>query len=300
MATQAHRGPRFQGSDHGSKSQRASTENRAGERHLPPHSDSTRTGTHHIVKRPNQAGRRVPARGPSHLHPTWGNNLNPATTCRYVEMVRGVAPTSGLPTMATGPPHNTRYILLPRAAPVLSRSSTHSTHHAAQHPPRGAAARSYPTTDNTRHNPHPCAPCVAKGTQHTRQRREGEDRGFVLRSPKEGLSPGIWRRKVVMCPRRGNDPTSGHPRAHQPPLGRGTSPPGWDGHLDALGQRRRQLPSSVWSRCREVKRGKSGGSVGTTDQGNGKGRSGERPMGTTAYGGNGQGQGKGSREGRLG
>ena len=23
-----------------------------------------------------------------------------------------------------------------------------------------------------------------------------------------------------MCPRRGNDPASGHPRAHQPPLGR--------------------------------------------------------------------------------
>ena len=38
----------------------------------------------------------------------------------------------------------------------------------------------------------------------------------------------------------------------------------------------------------------------TTDQGNGKGRSGERLMGTTAYGGKGQGKGKGSREGRLG
>ena len=45
--------------------------------------------------------------------------------------------------------------------------------------------------------------------------------------------------------------------------------------------------------------GQSGGSVGTTDQGNGKGRSGERLMGTTAYGGKGQGKGKGSREGRL-
>ena len=103
-----------------------------------------------------------------------------------------------------------------------------------------------------------------------------------------------------MCPRRGNNPASGHPRAHQPPLGRGTSPPAWDGRLDAPGQRRRHLPSSAWSQRREVKRGKSGGSVGTTDQGNGKGRSGERPMGTTAYGGKGQGKGKGSREGRLG
>ena len=33
----------------------------------------------------------------------------------------------------------------------------------------------------------------------------------MLRSPKEGLSAGTWRRKVVMCPCRGNDPASGHP-----------------------------------------------------------------------------------------
>ena len=56
----------------------------------------------------------------------------------------------------------------------------------------------------------------------------------------------------------------------------------------------------MWTRHREVKQGKSGGSVGTTDQGNGKGGSGERPMGTMAYGGKGQGKGKGSREGRIG
>ena len=103
-----------------------------------------------------------------------------------------------------------------------------------------------------------------------------------------------------MCPRRGNDPASGHPRAHQPPLGRGTSPPAWDGRLDAPGQRRRHLPSSAWTRRREVKQGKSGGSVGTTDQGKGKGRSVVRPMGTVAYGGKGQGKGKGRGEGRLG
>ena len=37
-------------------------------------------------------------------------------------------------------------------------------------------------------------------------------------------------RKKCLPPRpRGNDPASGHPRAHQPPLGRGTSPPAWDG-----------------------------------------------------------------------
>ena len=121
----------------------------------------------------------------------------------------------------------------------------------------------------------------------------------MLRSPKEGLSAGTWRRKVVMCPRRGNDPASGHPRAHQPPLGRGTSPPAWDGRLDALGQRRRHLPSSAWTQRKEVKQGKSGSSVGTTNQGNGKGRT-ERLMGTTAYGWKGQGKGKGRGEGMLG
>ena len=174
VATQAHRGPRSQGSDHGSKSQRTGTEKRQDERHLPSRSNSTRKGTHHIVKRPDQAGIRVPPRGPSHLHPTRGNNLNPAKTRSYVEVVRGAAPRSGQPTTATGPTHNTRYILLPRAAPVLSHSSTHSTHCATQLPPRGRAARSYPTTDNTHHNPHPCAPWVAKGTQPAaKARRRG-------------------------------------------------------------------------------------------------------------------------------
>ena len=52
-------------------------------------------------------------------------------------------------------------------------------------------------THNTRHNPHPRAPWVAKGTQHAQQRHEGEGGGFVLRSPKEGLSAGTWRQKVV-------------------------------------------------------------------------------------------------------
>ena len=72
-------------------------------------------------------------------------------------------------------------------------------------------------------------------------------------------------------------------------------------HLDAPGQRRRQLPSPVWTRHRAVKQGKSGASVGTTSQGKGKGSregkigqggrgrtpGGERPMGTTACGGKG-------------
>ena len=59
-------------------------------------------------------------------------------------------------------------------------------------------------------------------------------------------------------------------------------------------------PPRAWTRRREVKQGKSGGSVGTTDQGNGKGRSAVRPMGTVAYRGKGQGKGKGRGEGRLG
>ena len=150
----------------------------------------------------------------------------------------------------------------PPWASAHPRSSTYVTHHATQHPPRHAAPRSprqggtahpYPTTDNTRHNPYPCTPCLGKGMQHAQQGHKGEGRGFVLRSPKEGLSVGIWRRKVVMCRHRGKDPASGHPRAHQPLLGRGTSPPASDGRLDAPGQRRRQLPSSVWTRRREVK-----------------------------------------------
>ena len=108
-------GPRSQGSDHGSKSQRAGTEKRAGERLLPSRSNSTRKGTHHVVKRPDQAGRRGPARGPTHLHPTRDTTVNPTTTRSYVEVVRGVAQRSGRPATVRGPPHVTRYILLPRA-----------------------------------------------------------------------------------------------------------------------------------------------------------------------------------------
>ena len=62
-----------------------------------------------------------------------------------------------------------------------------------------------------------------------------------------------------MCSRRGKDPASGHPEAPKPLLGRGPSPPGWDGRLDA--------PSSVWTRHRAVKQGKSGGSVGMATKG---------------------------------
>ena len=158
VATQAHRGPHSQGSDHGSKSQRAGTEKRAGERLLPSRSDSTRKGTHHVVKRPDQAGRRGPARGPTHLHPTRDTTVNPTTTRSYVEVVRGVAQRSGRPATVRGPPHVTRYILLPRAP---------------THPPQPPSAQ---------------------------QRHEGEGRGFVLRSPKDGLSAGTWLERLLCAP----------------------------------------------------------------------------------------------------
>ena len=141
----------------------------------------------------------------------------------------------------------------------------------APHPTPPCSTRPFPpltqptaptALPNTHHGVEPPAPTQQRSTPattHTRARHawlrghEGEGRGFLLRSPKEGLSVGTWRRKIVMCPRRGNDPASGHPRAHQPPLGRGTSPPAWDGRLDAPGQRRRYLPSFAWTQRREVK-----------------------------------------------
>ena len=69
-------------------------------------------------------------------------------------------------------------------------------------------------------------------------------------------------------------------------------------HLDAPGQRRGQLPSSVWTRHGAVRQGHSRGSVGTTSRGKGRGRrgqakgegghwGGERRMGAAACGGRG-------------
>ena len=48
---------------------------------------------------------------------------------------------------------------------------------------------------------------------------------------------GLDRQKVIMFPRWGKDPTSGHPRAQKPLFGRGPSLPVWDDSLEALGQR---------------------------------------------------------------
>ena len=72
-------------------------------------------------------------------------------------------------------------------------------------------------------------------------------------------------------------------------------------HLDAPGQWRGQLPSSVWPGHGAVKQAKSGGSVGTTSRGKGRGcgevrigqggrgraQGGERPMGAAACWGEG-------------
>ena len=75
-------------------------------------------------------------------------------------------------------------------------------------------------------------------------------------------------------------------------------------HLDAPGERREPLPSSVWTRHGAVEQGQSGGCVGIINRGRGRGcrgggvrigqaeggraRRGERPMGTAAYGGAGK------------
>ena len=60
------------------------------------------------------------------------------------------------------------------------------------------------------------------------------------------------------------------PRAQQPPLERVTPPLASGVCLDAPGQWRGPLLSSVWTRHRAVKHGQSGGSVGTTSLGKGK------------------------------
>ena len=75
------------------------------------------------------------------------------------------------------------------------------------------------------------------------------------------LCAGKDSRKVVVCPRWGSDPASGHPwpKSHCwgfPPLV-------WGVHLDARCQRRGQWPSSTWS---AVNHRQCGGSLGITYQ----------------------------------
>ena len=76
VATQAHRGPCSQGSDHGSKSHCTGTEKRVGERHLPSRSNSSRKGTHHVVKHPDQ-GDKGASKGPYTPPPNTGQHRQP-------------------------------------------------------------------------------------------------------------------------------------------------------------------------------------------------------------------------------
>ena len=57
---------------------------------------------------------------------------------------------------------------------------------------------------------------------------------------------------IVMCPSRGSDPASGHPRVQKLALGRVTPPPVWGVHLDAPGQWQGQIPSAVWTQSSET------------------------------------------------
>ena len=65
-----------------------------------------------------------------------------------------------------------------------------------------------------------------------------------------------------MQPHQGSDPATGHPG-----LGRGAPPPVWGVHLEALGQLRGQLPSSMWTQHGAVKQGHSGAPLGQPPKG---------------------------------
>ena len=143
-------------------------------------------------------------------------------------------PPSGLPSppllwISPPPPPATN----PHSSPYDRTITTYPTHfhlslYATPHPPRVAPM-----------------PCEGVNTQYTHHGHKWGVGGHMRRSPQGGLSAGTDRRKVVMCPRRGSDPASGHPRAQKPPLGRDPPPPVWGVHLDARGQQRGRLSSSV-------------------------------------------------------
>ena len=85
-----------------------------------------------------------------------------------------------------------------------------------------------------------------------------------------------------MCPRQGNDAANGHPRAHQPTIGERylTAGLGWPfGRIWPTAK-------AVEFLCVDSTQRSETGQV--------------RGFPCTAYGGKGQGKGKGSREGRLG
>ena len=96
-----------------------------------------------------------------------------------------------------------------------------------------------------------------RDTHNTHTTRTSGGGGHMMRLPQGGLSAGMERWKVVMCPCQGSEPASGHPRAQKPPLGRGPPPPAWGVHVGAPGQRLGQLPWTLWSRHRAAKRASS-------------------------------------------
>ena len=124
------------------------------------------------------------------------------------------------------------------------------------------------------------------------------------------MQKGVTQQKVVMCPWQGIDRASGHPRAQQPLLGSGHTPPVRDDYLDVRGQQRGHLPTSVWTGHKAVKQEKP--AVGTTDQGKERGSREERigqgggertkddepPMGTAAFGEKGS-KGRPTNDGQL-
>ena len=91
----------------------------------------------------------------------------PPLTCMYVEVVRGVVPRSGRPTMATGPPHNTRYNVDPRH-PHTPRN-TPSPLVNLQHPPRHPTPNTpwrHAKTPTTRRNRPPLPNNPPKPVHH--------------------------------------------------------------------------------------------------------------------------------------
>ena len=68
-----------------------------------------------------------------------------------------------------------------------------------------------PTTHHTKWHPH--MPREGMETQYTHR---GHTVAWgMMHLPQGGLSAGMDRREVVMCPRRGIDSASGHPRAQK-------------------------------------------------------------------------------------
>ena len=87
-------------------------------------------GTHHNIMSPEQAGICGPASGPTHLRPSLDTNLHLATTFSCVDVLRGVAPRGGGPTIASGPTHNFSCNVHSCTLPCA-----HTTHHPGWHQP---------------------------------------------------------------------------------------------------------------------------------------------------------------------